>query len=418
MIETRQSPRLVVALAVTQTIGWGTTYYLPSVLAPVLGQELGFSPFLVFAAVTVMLVVSAVISPAVGRYLDIHRSGPAMACGSVALAIGLVLVAFVREPMLYLTGWAIIGAGSASALTLGAHISVVQNYGHDARHFLTLLMLTGGISVGLFWPLTQWLLQQMSWRNVVLLYATIHLVVCAPLHWAMIGRGKIFSNLQRPEPMTPEMEDSALSSIDGVMSAKPQLAAKDHHTGVFLIVVAFAAAGFVSWGLPLHYATLFSEAGIAVSLAVAIGAMTGPSQIVARLMQWLVFDRVARLIQIVLAASIVIVLIMLAATVLPFTYMSAVAFTLIFGFASGIISMARATLPLVLFGAGGFGTLLGRMMQPFNFAFAASPMIYAYLIQNWGTSSVKWLSLVVVLLSAWAFWSLSRLVDRSHPTDQ
>jgi predicted MFS family arabinose efflux permease len=124
------------------------------------------------------------------------------------------------------------------------------------------------------------------------------------------------------------------------------------------------------------------------------------------------------LIQIVLAASIVIVLIMLAATVLPFTYMSAVAFTLIFGFSSGIISMARATLPLVLFGAGGFGTLLGRMMQPFNFAFAASPMIYAYLIQNWGTSSVKWLSLVVVLLSAWAFWSLSRLVDRSHPTDQ
>ncbi len=407
MTQPRQSPTMIIVLALTQTIGWGTTYYLPSVLARDIAHDVDLSNTLVFAAITMMLVLSAVISPRVGAYLDQHRPAHAMMAGSLALAVGLVIVAYAKGPVQYLAGWAITGVGSASALTLGAHVAVVQRYGAQARHFLTLLMLTGGISVGVFWPLTNWLLGMMSWRAVVLLYAAIHVVVCAPLHFLFAGR-------------SPAAQEAEASGTEGALAQSanaPGLKMQHRKAGLLWLVVAFASAGFVSWGLPLHYVTLFSEAGLSVSLAVTIGALTGPSQIVARFTQWLVLDRFAAPLNIVLTSAIVIVLVMTLPVVLPFTYVTALVFTVIFGFASGLISMARATLPLFLFGTGGFGSLLGRMMRPLNFAFAASPMLYAYVMQVGGTTAAKWLSLVVVIASALAFWRLASLVAHSRKSD-
>jgi MFS family permease len=400
----RQSPVLLIVLALTQTIGWGSTYYLPSVLARDLERDLQMSTTIVFSAITLMLITSAIISPRMGAYLDKNRPGMAMTTGSLLLSLGLAIIATAQGPIQYLAGWWMIGIGSASALTLGAQVAVVQRHGAQARHFLTLLMLTGGVSVGLFWPLSNWLLGLLSWREVTWIYAAIHLLVCAPLHFLFVGRGKPSSDglLTNDSPVTENPMETALLSV------------RYRKAGLFWLVVAFAAAGFVSWGLPLHYVALFSEGGLPVAVAVGIGALTGPSQIVARFVQWLVLDRFGMPVRFVVIAAAASVLVLAMTLLLPFTYAMALTFTLVFGFTNGVISMARGTLPLVLFGAGGFGSLLGQIMKPLNFAFAAAPMFYAYLMQSFGGTSLKWLSLMVFILATLAFWRLSVLVARSR----
>ena len=49
-----------VILGITQTLAWGTTYYLPAILAAPMARDLGLDTQWVFAAFSAALIVSAV----------------------------------------------------------------------------------------------------------------------------------------------------------------------------------------------------------------------------------------------------------------------------------------------------------------------------------------------------------------------
>ncbi|HYF57242.1 MAG TPA: hypothetical protein VEA41_23535, partial [Salinarimonas sp.] len=83
----------VVALAATQLIGWGTTYYLPAVLAEPLARDLGLPRGAVFAGVTVMLVVGALVAPRAGVVMDRRGVRGLLALGSAMMAAALAILA-------------------------------------------------------------------------------------------------------------------------------------------------------------------------------------------------------------------------------------------------------------------------------------------------------------------------------------
>ncbi|MFM7346918.1 MAG: hypothetical protein ACKO1J_16300, partial [Tagaea sp.] len=60
----------VVALSVTQIFSWGSSYFIPAVLARQIGADLDLPVAVVFSGITVMLVVGSVIGPALGRRTD------------------------------------------------------------------------------------------------------------------------------------------------------------------------------------------------------------------------------------------------------------------------------------------------------------------------------------------------------------
>jgi len=64
------STRAVGALALTQIVGWGTTYALPAMLADAIAKDINVAPSLIFAGVSVMLVVNATVSPLIGPWID------------------------------------------------------------------------------------------------------------------------------------------------------------------------------------------------------------------------------------------------------------------------------------------------------------------------------------------------------------
>lgn len=393
---TRFDPTLIVALAFTQMIGWGTTYYLPSMLSLSLQRELGLSPRLVFAAVAVMMITGAFCSPLLGRHLDRASARPVMVAGSILCAAGLAVLGQAQGALSYLAAWAIVGLASVMVLTLSAHAAVVKAYGRDARRALVLLVVAGGWSVTIFWPLTEYLLRLLDWRQVVTIYGLIHLLVAMPVHAIFVGRSHgayIAGPLQEDRP-------------PGVPA---RLTADLRRSGFLLTVLAFAPAGFVSWGLPLHFVAVFQDAGLPLALAVFIGSLSGPSQMFARILQWLWLDRVIDPVRLAVLASLATIPVVALPLFLTFDVIFATIFVIAYGVTSGWTSMARATLPLVLFGSGGFATLMGRLAMPLNLVFAVSPMVYAYAMELGGPQAAVFLSLTLALVSGLAFLRLGQL---------
>ena len=60
---------------------------------------------------------------------------------------------------------------------------------------------------------------------------------------------------------------------------------------------------------------------------------------------------------------------------LPFSAASAAAFAVMYGMANGLLTIARGTVPLALFGAAGYGRLVGRIGGPFLVVQAVAPVV-------------------------------------------
>ena len=60
----------------------------------------------------------------------------------------------------------------------------------------------------------------------------------------------------------------------------------------------------------------------------------------------------------------------------------AAAFALLFGGANGLVTITRGAVPLVLFGASGYGRLMGRLAGPFLLMQAAAPLVMAFVVER------------------------------------
>ncbi len=112
-----------------------------------------------------------------------------------------------------------------------------------------------------------------------------------------------------------------------------------------------------------------------------IGALFGPAQVGARVIEF-AFGRnlhplwIARIALTTLFAGFVMI------AVLDFATPVAAAFAIIFGGSNGLITIARGAVPLALFGASGYGRLMGRLAFPFLMVQSAAPLIMAAVIDG------------------------------------
>jgi len=57
-------------------------------------------------------------------------------------------------------------------------------------------------------------------------------------------------------------------------------------------------------------------------------------------------------------------------------------FALMFGGANGLVTIARGAVPLTLFGATGYGRLMGRLAGPFLLVQSAAPLVMAFVVER------------------------------------
>src|SRR3972149_694667 len=94
--------RAVPVLGVTQIIAWGTIFYSPVLIAPMIVAETGWALSFTMSGFSVALLVAGLAAPFVGRSVDRYGGHVVMTVGSLVSALGLVGLAYARDPALYL----------------------------------------------------------------------------------------------------------------------------------------------------------------------------------------------------------------------------------------------------------------------------------------------------------------------------
>ena len=91
-----------------------------------------------------------------------------------------------------------------------------------------------------------------------------------------------------------------------------------------------------------------------------------------------------------------------------------VAFTLLMGASQGVITIVRGAVPLALFGAKGYGAVLGVIATPVLVVNAAAPAVFAWIVDHWGWTTGR-ASLLVGCSAAWlAMELMSRWYERQR----
>mgnify|MGYP001773241711 FL=1 len=379
--------RIVLALGSAQTLAWGSTYYLPAILAEPMASELGISTGNVFAAFSLALIVTAVLGPLSGKRIDHHGGRDVLALSSVVFAVGLAMLGLANGPLMLWAGWLVIGIGMALGLYESAFSTLAGIYGRDARGAITGITLLAGFASTVCWPISGWLNAEFGWRATCLTWAGAHLLLGLPLNRLLIPVGV------QPAPTAAEQAQTNDRSGAGLTMA--------------LLAFVFAATWFTSTAMAAHLPRLLQESGLSAAAAIGIAALVGPAQVGARCLEFVLLQRFHPLISARLAA---IAHPIGAAGVMLVGAPATTAFVLLHGGGNGILTIAKGTLPLAIFGPHGYGLRQGLLMVPARFAQAFSPLVFALLIDDFGTRAL-WLSAALGVL---AYAALTFLQRRAH----
>lgn len=348
--------RTVSLLGIAQIVSWGTLYYTLTVLAAPIREELGFSDLMIFGAFTLGQLVCGVAAPFVGRRIDRAGGRGVMTLGSLAAALALVLVAAAREPVLFTVGWMLAGLAMAACLYDPAFATLYRIAPDRYRRAVTGLTLFGGFASTVFWPLSHALADAWGWRITLMAFALLHLLLCAPIH-----------RLAIPARHPTQSTGKALAGGGGSWASDRRF---------IWLAASFAAAPFVFSALSAYMISALGTRGFTVEQAVWIGALIGPMQVLARVIEWFFARRISA-IGVGYAACTLALLGMALLNVIPAAIGFGILFALCYGASNGILTIARGTVPAELFGPGQQGALLGALARPSFLAKALAPALFA-----------------------------------------
>jgi MFS family permease len=377
---------IVAALGTTQTLAWASSYYLPAILGAPIAAALGLSTSVFFGIFSIALLLSAALGPAVGRFIDRHGGRGMLVASNLMLALGLVLLARADGIAGLAIAWVPLGAGITMGLYDPAFATLTRLYGLEARNSITGITLIAGFASTIGWPVSAFMLHRYGWREACLVWAGLNLLVAMPINFLLIPTAPA----EVPRREGGRDDDAA----DPPRGAMPVLA------------FFFSAAWFVTGAMAAHLPRLLEAAGATSTEAVAAAALVGPAQVAARLVEFGLMRRMHPLISARVAAILHPAGALFLGLLGPF---GVAAFALLHGAGNGMITIAKGTLPLAIFGPHGFGQRSGVLSAPARITQSAAPFLFGLLLDTAGVGAV---ALSAGLMLA-AFASLFALRSRS-----
>jgi predicted MFS family arabinose efflux permease len=352
-----RSRRVVVtALGISQTLAWASSYYLPAILAGPIGVSLHVSSSWIFAAFSMALLIAAFAGPVVGRFIDRYGGRGVLALSNIVLAAGLLALAAANGIVALFAAWAVLGIGMALGLYDAGFAALAALYGQNARGPITGVTLFAGFASTVSWPVSTFLNDALGWRETVLIWAALNIILGLPLN-----------RLVLPLPAQPA---HASRTADTSIGWEPR-------KEMFLLAFVFAAAWFVTGAMASHLPALLERAGSTPVEAVAAASLVGPAQVAARLAEFVILRRIHPLV----SARIAAVLHPLGAALFAVIGApAAAAFAIFYGAGNGLLTIARGTVPLAVFGPHGYGERTGLLGAPARAAQAFAPLLFGLLL--------------------------------------
>ncbi|HTB04099.1 MAG TPA: MFS transporter [Bradyrhizobium sp.] len=352
--------RLIAALGTTQTLAWASSYYLPAILADPIARDLGVSSNWIFAAFSGALVISALLGPRVGRQIDLVGGRSVLSISNLTLAAGLALLGVSGSIPVLITAWLLLGVGMGCGLYDAAFAALGRIYGDAARGSITGITLLAGFASTVGWPLTAWGLETIGWRDTCFAWALAHILIGLPINLFIL-------------PAVKGAKAAVAASI------KPDIPID---RTMVLLAFAFAAAWTVTGAMAAHLPRILEAAGATSLQAVTAGALIGPAQVAARIVEASFLSRYHPLVSTRLACLTHPI----GAAILALAGGGAASvFAIFHGAGNGILTIARGTLPLAIFGPQNYGYRLGIIGAPARMAQAAAPLAFGLLIEAMGS---------------------------------
>jgi len=378
-------PLTVAAFALAQALCWGMTFNLPAITGQAMAKALGLPYAAAMAGSTVMLVVMAISAVPFLRLFERFGSRSVMTASVGIAALGLAAIATAMSAWAYFAGWLLVGLAGAGMLTTAMQIGLAELAGPKARAAIGALMIFSALGTTICWPLLSALQTAYGWRPATLLGAALLLIVPGPIYWLLLAR--------RPAGVARKAEGGTTQPLD--------------RTAFALLAFSSGANGVVTWGFSLTIITLFEGRGLDHGTAVLVASFLGLVGLSSRLIDFAAGRRWNSL-----ATGL------LAAASLPLSFMvlifaagapAAIAFILVYGLASGILAVARSTMPLDLFPPAAYARASSMLALPLNLSFAAAPPLFAAILSGPGSEAALW---VATGLSLSALAALTLLVLR------
>lgn len=383
----RRRSVIVSTLGITQTLAWGSTYYLPAVFADRIAGDLHISREWFFAVFSGALLLSGLLGPLAGRAIDKHGGRDVLAITNIVFAAGLVALSFASNLFGLALAWTVLGIGMGFGLYEASFATVTALWGREARNAITGITLFAGFASTVGWPLSAFYIDAFGWRGACLAWAAMHLLIGLPMNRFLV-----------PKAPAPIHEETAAAVAPSSMPWA-------------MIVLAFVFAGgwFVSTAMAAHLPRLLQALGATPAAAVAAGALVGPAQVGARLIEFSILRHASPMISARLATGLhPIAAVLLALIGAP----AAIPFVLLHGGGNGLLTIARGTLPLAMFGAAGYGLRTGILAAPARILQGGAPLLFGLVLDRAGP---YWALTVSGSITAAAFLALFLLPASGHP---
>ncbi|SOC92982.1 Predicted arabinose efflux permease, MFS family [Rhizobium sp. AN5] len=387
--------RLIGVLAVGQVVSWGTGFDMLAILGPRIGQELAIANEVVFAGLTVMMTISALCGPLLGRTLVRRGAAPVLVAGSLLFTAGFVVLASAGGVISYVLGWVVMGLAATCGLTTAAHTAVVERVGAESGRSLTLLMVFTGLSAAVFLPVTTVADQHLGWRGTLLVYGCLQIFLLLPLY-VFVLPGRRTSN-------TPGTSKTAAVSTSPV----------DTRRAFLLLAAMTTLSAFTAFGFSPLLPLLLVHAGASQSLAVQLAAVRSVLAIMARGLDFLLGKHGNPFVTCMIGLAMLLasfVLLLVFAPAMP----AFIGFIIFFGFGAGVLTVSRAVLPLAVFSPEQYGLQAARISLPQNLAIAVAPVIFTLALDRGGVAAMLTIAAVLISISFLLLIVLWRTVRKQN----
>jgi MFS family permease len=379
---------VVSTLGITQTLAWGSTYYLPAVFADRISAALQVPRVWFFGIFSAALLLSGLLGPLAGRMIDRHGGRDVLAATNLVFAAGLTALAFAAGPAGLVLAWLTLGLGMGFGLYEAAFATVAGLYGREARNAITGITLFAGFASTVGWPTSAMFIDAFGWRGACLAWAALHLLIGLPLNRLLVPK------------VVPHVHETAA----------PHERASGVSWTMIVLAGVFGATWCVSTAMAAHLPRLLQAMGSSPAVAVAAASLVGPAQVAARLVEFGLLRRMSPMISARLATGLHPIGAALLAICGP---VMAIPFVLLHGAGNGMLTIARGTLPLALFGPTSYGLRTGILSAPARILQGGAPLLFGIVLDSGGPLYALLLSGTLTGASFVALFSLGAAEART-----
>jgi MFS family permease len=391
---------LVWALGITTVVSYGTTQYLFQVLVVPIQHDFGWSRAQISGAYSLTFVSAGLIGLVSGRIVDRRGARLLMALGSAVAGLALIGLSQVHQL------WQLYGLWSgciaiANALTFyPTTFIVITNWFVRRRgSALALLTLLGGLASPIFIPLAGVLVPRLGWRETVVVFGLVQLLVALPIHLLAVRR--------RPEDMglLPDGEPGGAVEPEPIRGAVMGEAARG--LPFWTLTISAALGGLAHAVLLTHQVAYMIGRGYDPVFAASAAGLLGVASLPGRYIINRVSERISP--QSLLAVCCVVQAAGVALLALASSAVILWAFVVAYGIGFGAVSPLRASTMADQFGRRAFGAITATQGLPVAIAAAIGPVVAGAMYDRLhGYELALWLTSGAFVLAALATWLTPR----------